>query len=145
MTIKQVQFMRASRQSVSGVNFQQISLYKELIREELVNELFPALDAWMEDPLNRQKLLEVLDGLGDVEVVINGLAYSMGVELPVIKDRIDDSNLTKIKNGKVIKREDGKVLKPDTFKLPILADIVEDVLANMKIQEDPQKENTDGN
>ena len=137
--------MRASRQSVSGVNFQQISLYKELIREELVNELFPALDAWMEDPLNRQKLLEVLDGLGDVEVVINGLAYSMGVELPVIKDRIDDSNLTKIKNGKVIKREDGKVLKPDTFKLPILADIVEDVLANMKIQEDPQKENTDGN
>ena len=145
MTIKQVQFMRASRQSVSGVNFHQISLYKELIREELVNELFPALDAWMEDPLNRQKLLEVLDGLGDVEVVINGLAYSMGVELPVIKDRIDDSNLTKIKNGKVIKREDGKVLKPDTFKLPILVDIVEAVLANMKIQEDPQTENTDGN
>lgn len=142
MTTKQVQFMRASRQSVSGVNFQQISLYKELIREELVNELFPALDAWMEDPLNRQKLLEVLDGLGDVEVVINGLAYSLGVELTVIKDRIDDSNLTKIKDGKVIKREDGKVLKPDTFKLPILADIVEDVLANMKIQEDPQKENS---
>lgn len=140
MTLKQVQFMRASRQSVNGVNFQQISLYKELIREELVNELFPALDAWMEDPLNRQKLLEVLDGLGDVEVVINGLAYSLGVELPVIKDRIDDSNLTKIKNGKVIKREDGKVMKPDTFKLPILADIVEDVLANMRIQEDAKDE-----
>jgi len=125
--------MVACGQTINTVNWKQIELYKELIREEIVRELFPALDAWMADPLNEENIREVLDAIGDSLVVVRGLAYSMGQNPNQILYRIDQSNLTKIPKGdnKVKKREDGKILKPDTFEPPVLDDLVRSVFDKM--------------
>lgn len=131
---KQEQFMRACGQVTTRPMYKQCELYKELIREEVVGELFPALETWLDNPLDTDSLRETLDAIGDSLVVIEGLAYSMGADPLLIKDRIDDSNLTKIPvgNNAVKKREDGKILKPDTFKLPILEDIVQSIIKKVR-------------
>ena len=133
MSLDQIKFMTACGQTVNKVNFKQIELYQELIREEVVKELFPALQNWTENPLNKEALTEVLDGIGDVLVVVEGLALSFGLDPEELKRRIDLSNLTKIpeKNSKVTKRDDGKILKPASFKLPELDDLVEAIFSNM--------------
>lgn len=138
MTIKQMKFMAACGQTTTKVNFKQIELYQELIREEVVKELFPAIDAWLLDPLNRDKIKEVIDGAGDTLVVVQGLLYSMGINPEEVKEAIDHSNCTKIPQGaaKVLKRDDGKILKPDHFQLPELNHLVDEVLHNLSTKLD---------
>lgn len=127
---KQIHFMQACGQSTTLVNFQQVELYMELIREEAVRELFPALISWLDEPLNKEKLISVLDGLGDTLVVVHGLAYSLGLDPFEIKERIDESNLSKIAvDGVVKRRSDGKILKDEsTFKAPTLDDLAQKVI-----------------
>ena len=122
--------MQACGQSTTLVNFQQTELYMELIREEAVRELFPALISWLDEPLNKEKLINVLDGLGDTLVVVHGLAYSLGLDPFEIKERIDESNLSKISVDGVIKRRsDGKILKDmAVFKEPVLDDLAQIVI-----------------
>lgn len=129
MSEKQKLFMSQCGQTVTVVNFPQIELYKELVREELIRELFPAIENWKLDPGNKDHIREVLDGAGDTLVVICGILFSMGVNPEEVKDRIDISNLTKIPKDKtqVKRREDGKILKPDTFKKPDLENLVDKV------------------
>lgn len=131
---KQEQFMRACGQVTTRPMYKQCELYKELIREEVVGELFPALESWIDNPLDPDSLRETLDAIGDSLVVIEGLAYSMGADPKEIKSRIDDSNLTKIPAGNnlVKKRADGKILKPDSFKLPVLDDLAENILKKVR-------------
>lgn len=128
--IAKVLMERGWKQTTNQVNFQQIDLYEELIREELVIELIPALVAWKEDPLNLAKIKRVLDGIGDVKVTVDGLAWSFGINPEDIKDRVDLSNITKIPApGEVLKRrEDGKVLKPEGFQEPVLDDLGQKVI-----------------
>ena len=122
--------MQACGQSTTLVNFKQIELYMELIREEAVRELFPALISWLDEPLSKAKLINVLDGLGDTLVVVHGLAYSLGLDPETIKDRVDESNLSKIAlDGNVKHRGDGKILKDmATFKEPVLDDLAQTVI-----------------
>lgn len=126
----QKKFMSACGQTITTVNYRQIELYKELIREEVVQELFPSLETWLLNPLDKIALKEVLDAIGDAQVTLMGLALSMGSRPEVIKDRVDASNLTKIPIGsnKVLKRADGKILKPDSFVLPNLEDLVDEII-----------------
>lgn len=37
--------------------------------------------------------------------------------------RVHKSNMTKLANGKLVKREDGKILKPDSYEPPDLMDL----------------------
>jgi predicted HAD superfamily Cof-like phosphohydrolase len=72
---------------------------------------------------------EIADGLLDTIVVAWGtmLAY-FGPELAkALAGSVSDSNLSKIKeDGTVIKREDGKVLKPDTYVKPRIPEILQE-------------------
>lgn len=133
MSLTQLKFMSACGQSTHKVNFAQIELYQELIREEVVKELFPALDEWHKDPMNPEKIRAVLDGAGDTMVVVEGLLWSMGVDPQNVKAIIDTSNFTKIpeRGNQVLRREDGKILKPSHFKEPELGVVVKEVLDRM--------------
>lgn len=133
MLEKQKQFMEACGQTTDRPNWKQIELYAELIREEIVGELFPALESWLANSLDEEALRETLDAIGDSLVVLNGLALSMGTDPKEIKDRIDISNLSKIPKGedKIKKRVDGKILKPLTFVDPRLDDLVDIVIGKI--------------
>jgi predicted HAD superfamily Cof-like phosphohydrolase len=113
----QEKFMRACDQSVGEVNEKQFDLYKNLIEEEF-NELTTA-----ELDNNR---VEQLDALIDILVVTIGAIHSMGADAEGAWKEVMSTNFAKIdkKTGKVIKREDGKVLKPDGWTPPNLKEFL---------------------
>ena len=106
-------FMKACNQTVGVLNQEQFDLYRTLIAEE-VKELDEAIDSNNE--------IEKLDALLDIMVVTLGALHSLGVDEENAWKEVILSNMSKIdpETGKVLKREDGKVIKPDTFKPPRL-------------------------
>lgn len=55
--------------------------------------------------------------LGDLEVVTVGTLDVLGIDGDEVFDAVHRSNMSKLgPDGKPIRREDGKILKPDTYK-----------------------------
>ena len=110
----QEKFMKACDQTTGGaINEEQYALYRKLIAEE-VGELHEAVE-------NNDRV-EQLDALIDILVVTIGALHSMGADAEGAWKEVIRSNLAKIDaaTGKVIKRADGKVLKPEGWKAPEL-------------------------
>jgi len=100
----QEKFMKACDQTTDDWNVSQFNLYVNLIEEEL-GELKVAI--------NDCDSTEVLDALTDILVVTIGAAHSMGADIEGAWKEVMKTNFAKIgDDGKVRKREDGKVLKP---------------------------------
>jgi predicted HAD superfamily Cof-like phosphohydrolase len=89
----------------------QAQLYKKLIKEEY--EEFWEAEAVSDD-------VEEIDACFDMMWVIVGYMKSRGWDCENIWDEGAKSNLSKIDpvSGKVIRREDGKILKPEGWKPP---------------------------
>jgi predicted HAD superfamily Cof-like phosphohydrolase len=111
----QEKFMKACDQTTGGaIDEKQYELYRNLIAEE-VKELHEALAA--------NDRVEQLDALIDILVVTIGALHSMGADVEGAWKEVLQTNLAKIDpaTGKVIKREDGKVLKLEGWQPPMLA------------------------
>ena len=113
-------FMEAMGQEVNAVptfpedEIQRLRL--DLIEEEL-DELHYAID--------NKDMVEIADALGDLLYVVYGAGHAFGIDLDECFKEIHASNISKLgPDGKPIKREDGKVLKPDTFFPPDLKTIL---------------------
>lgn len=107
------QFMVACDQTVDHSNYDQCRLYIDLITEEL-KELQVA-----------QEDTEALDAVCDLIWVLTGYAYSCGWDVSRAWDEVARSNMGKIMpDGKVHKRADGKVQKPQSWTPPDLAGCV---------------------
>jgi predicted HAD superfamily Cof-like phosphohydrolase len=121
----QERFMTACDQSVTG-NDAQFNMYLNLIKEEY-NELLEAqgLDA-NHIRINDPDPVETLDALIDILVVVTGAIHSMGADGEGAWDEVMRTNFAKIdpETGKVRKRDDGKVLKPDGWLPPNLAPFI---------------------
>ena len=113
----QRKFMRACGQTTDKKNQSQFDLYVDLINEE-VGELKEAIDANDE--------VDKLDALLDILVVATGALHSLGVDAPGAWKEVMRSNFAKVdsRTGKVIRREDGKILKPPYWEPPRLASYV---------------------
>jgi predicted HAD superfamily Cof-like phosphohydrolase len=113
----QEKFMRACDQSTESFNGTQFDMYCALIEEEH-QELKQALA----DNNN----VEVLDALIDILVVTIGAVHSAGWNAEGAWKEVMSTNFAKIgDDGKVRRREDGKVLKPVGWTPPNLAPFVE--------------------
>jgi len=113
----QEKFMKACDQTTDEVNVDQFALYVKLINEEC-NELIEAITA--------NDHVETLDALTDILVVTIGAIHSMGADAEGAWKEVMRTNFAKINKdtGKVEKREDGKVLKPDGWTPPNLEPFV---------------------
>ena len=111
--LDQSRFMRACNQTVGAWNEPQFNLYTSLIQEE-VDELWTANAA--ADPK------ECLDALIDILVVTVGAIHSLGADGAGAWNEVMRTNFAKIDpaTGRVNKREDGKVLKPEGWTPPEL-------------------------
>jgi len=109
-------FHTACDQEPSEANY---DMYLGLIAEEY-NELADAIAA--DDPV------EQLDALVDILVVTMGAIRAGGYDGEGAWKEVMDTNFAKIDpvTGKVRKREDGKVLKPEGWKAPELAQFIGD-------------------
>jgi predicted HAD superfamily Cof-like phosphohydrolase len=105
--------MRACDQTVGGeFDKDQFNLYVSLIEEE-ANELADAITA--------HDQVETLDALIDILVVTIGAIHSTGSDAEGAWKEVMSTNFAKIgEDGKVRKREDGKVLKPTGWTAPDL-------------------------
>jgi len=112
----QEKFMRACDQTVGNNNQDQFAMYINLISEE-VGELTQAL--------NEVDRVEQLDALIDILVVTIGAIHSGGFDAEGAWKEVMRTNFAKIgEDGKVRKREDGKVLKPLGWTAPELGKFI---------------------
>ena len=107
-------FGTACDQPPSEANYK---MYLDLIREE-TDEL--------EEAIQDNDKVEQLDALIDILVVTMGAVRAAGWDGEGAWKEVMDTNFAKIDptTGKVTKREDGKVLKPEGWKAPELAQFI---------------------
>jgi len=108
-------FATACDQPASPENYK---MYLGLIDEEY-EELLEAV-------VNKDKV-EQLDALVDILVVTMGAIRAAGWDGEAAWKEVMDTNFAKIDatTGKVRKREDGKVLKPEGWKAPELSQFID--------------------
>lgn len=90
---------------------------KAIFRTKLIGEELCEL----QDAIDEQNIVKIADALGDLLYVVYGSGVSFGIDLEAVFDEIHRSNMTKI--GATI-REDGKVIKPDTYTPPDLEKVL---------------------
>lgn len=107
-------FGTACDQPASEANYK---MYLDLIREE-TDEL--------EEAIQDNDKVEQLDALVDILVVTVGAIRAAGWDGEAAWEEVMNTNFAKIDatTGKVRKRDDGKVLKPEGWKAPELAQFV---------------------
>jgi len=110
-------FMSAAGQSINKNNPEQSDLYSKLITEEY-SEFCEAFQ--------QEDEVEMADACFDMIWVIVGFMASKGWDCNAIWDEGTKSNLAKIdkETGKVLKREDGKVMKPEGWQPPNFAKVI---------------------
>ena len=93
------------------------SLRDKLMHEE-VNEYYDACE--------EKNLIEVADALGDMLYILCGtiLAHGMQDKITEVFNEIHRSNMSKIEDGVVLRREDGKVQKGKNYFKPNIEQIL---------------------
>jgi predicted HAD superfamily Cof-like phosphohydrolase len=107
-------FLNACDQKPSEDN---IELYRKLINEEF-NEFLEAYQANDE--------IEQLDACMDMIWVILGFCHMKGYDISGAWDEVVKTNMAKVDpvTGKVRRREDGKILKPEGWKPPDMSKFI---------------------
>ena len=115
----QAAFMRACGQTTATQNRTQAELYLALLYEEL--------DELMEARRDGDEV-EAFDAVLDCIVVLIGLGLSFGWPMEEGWAEVVRSNFAKVDpvTGKVIRREDGKILKPEGWTPPNLKLILDE-------------------
>lgn len=91
------------------------------LRFDLIEEELDELKLGMDN----QNLIEVADALTDLLYVVYGAGQAFGIDLDECFQEVHCSNMSKLgEDGRPIKREDGKVLKPDTYFPPDLKSVL---------------------
>ncbi len=113
----QTTFMNACGQTTDKWHRAQFEMYLDLIREE---------HSELTEAVTNEDSVEVLDALVDILVVTIGAINSMCADGEAAWNEVMRTNFAKIdpETGKVRKREDGKVLKPEGWQPPQLAQFV---------------------
>ena len=143
-------FMVACDQEVSGNIYEKNSevntrLYLRLILEE-VSELLMSVSPETQhyfiknafdllyplcDNGNRQltvlEKVNMADDLADINYVVHGLANAIGVNLEVVKDEVQRSNMSKLdpSTGKALRDENNKVIKAPGYFKPHIYKVLE--------------------
>jgi predicted HAD superfamily Cof-like phosphohydrolase len=78
------------------------------------------------DAEQKLDLVGIADALADIIYIACGTAVSYGIPLDKVFEEVHRSNMSKLVDGKVIRREDGKILKPEGWTPPQIDKILSD-------------------
>ncbi len=102
------------------------------LRQRLLNEEMGELNAEIDNLINELKTsgettaasrAKMLKELADLQYVLSGMVISLGLPMQEAFARVHKSNMSKLVNGKPLKRADGKFLKGPNYQPPFLQDI----------------------
>lgn len=105
-----------------------LQLREKLLAEEL-DELKVEIHSLIEEIQTTGKTkpetqAKMYKELADLQYVLSGMVVALGIPMEEVFKRVHQSNMSKLVNGKVLKREDGKFLKGPNYKPPFLNDLV---------------------
>ena len=112
------EFMNLGEQKISSnltLKNDQAKLYMNLIKEEF-EETSKAF--------NEDDLVELADGLADMVWVIMGMCNSTGINFDKVWTEVRASNMSKFVDGKFVKNESGKILKPEGYFKPNISKVL---------------------
>ena len=112
-------FMTAGEQTISGrlsLEGDQANLYMNLISEEYQETLAA---------FKSNDMIEVADGLADMVWVIMGMCNSCGIDFDSVWQEVKASNMSKFPDGKAIKNEHGKIMKPESYFKPNIKKVLD--------------------
>jgi predicted HAD superfamily Cof-like phosphohydrolase len=108
-------FARPERPTLE-VDARLVDLWPRLLTEEVTE---------LDEALRDRDLIGVADALADVLYVAYQGAASFGLPIDELFGEVHRSNLTKVPaDGEAVRRADGKVLKPDSYRRPDLGPIL---------------------
>ena len=96
------------------------SLERTLRMKLLAEEMYEYTSAENDDDI-----VEVADALADIIYIACGTAVSYGIPLDDVFAEVHRSNMAKLVDGKVIRREDGKVQKPEGWTAPDIKGVLD--------------------
>ena len=103
---------------------ERVRLRAKLIDEECQEVLSAMFADWRRDREIDQSRVEVdmlgvADGLADLIYVVIGAALEFGIPLERVWEEVQDANMRKVAaDGRIRRRSDGKLLKPDDWQPP---------------------------
>ena len=117
-------FREAMDQPINTVNEYVHELQANLITEEYL-EFVGAFDAEFKtlDTIEENQLAQLKE-LADLVFVCYQFAAARGWNLDEAMNRVFESNMSKLVDGKPLRREDGKVLKGPNYQPPVLDDLI---------------------
>lgn len=132
LTVSVRRFMEAGRQEVNDYpaipSQEATQLRHNLLAEEYWE--YVAADNNFElaratgEPVSDHHFIDLADALADMVYVIAGTAITYGIDLDEALREVCRSNDTKIVDGQLIRRGDGKILKPEGYEPPDLAAVL---------------------
>lgn len=104
-----------------------LTLRQKLINEETA-ELNVEINSLIEElktkgSISKETKLKMFKELADLQYVLSGMVVSLGIPMEEVFNRVHNSNMSKLVDGKPVKREDGKFLKGPNYKKPDLSDL----------------------
>lgn len=87
---------------------------ERILRMKLLKEEF---DEYNEGETNND-LENIAKELADIIYIVCGTAVSYGIPLDKVFDEVHRSNMAKLVDGKPVRRDDGKILKPEGWTPP---------------------------
>lgn len=72
----------------------------------------------------KNDLENIAKELADIIYIVCGTAVSYGIPLDRVFEEVHASNMAKLVDGKPVRREDGKILKPDGWTPPNIKKIL---------------------
>ncbi len=122
------QFHQAMEMAIDApYSTQLLELRQKLINEE-VAELNVEIDALIAElsstgTIKNETKLKMYKELADLQYVLSGMVVALSIPMEQIFERVHQSNMSKLVDGKPLKRSDGKVLKGPNYKKPDLSDL----------------------
>ena len=119
-----IAFREAMDQPINTVDEYVHELQANLITEEYL-EFVGAFDAEFKtlDTIEENQLAQLKE-LADLVFVCYQFAAARGWNLDAAMNRVFESNMSKLVDGKPLRREDGKVLKGPNYQPPVLDDLI---------------------
>lgn len=102
------------------------------LRKRLINEETAELNAEIDNIIGelqqsgkaqKESVLRMYKELADLQYVVSGMAVCFGIPFEEVFSRVHESNMSKLVDGKPLKRADGKFLKGPNYKNPDLTDL----------------------
>lgn len=118
-----IRFRELMGQPINTFKPDSVLLQMSLIKEEY-QELNESLMDSVYHLSNKRSREASLKELADLAYVCYQLAAAVGWDLDEALQRVHESNLTKLVDGKPVRRDDGKVLKGPYYRPPYLLDLV---------------------